>query len=176
MLKRTQGTDLERDRHAGHVGCTHGDRHAHSPQAHSHGEHAPHHDHGHGAVPATPDAATAPGTMYTCPMHPQIRQPQPGNCPICGMALEPELPSLDEGPNPELVDFTRRFWLTLPLTAIVTVLAMVGHRLQWFAPATQSWIELALAAPVVWWAGWPFFVRWRQSLVNRSPNMWTLIG
>ena len=176
MLKRTQGTDVERDRHAGHVGGAHGDQHAHSPQAHSHGEHAPHHDHGQAAVPATPDAATAPGTMYTCPMHPQIRQPQPGNCPICGMALEPELPSLDEGPNPELVDFTRRFWWTLPLTAIVTVLAMAGHRLQWLAPATQSWIELALAAPVVWWAGWPFFVRWRQSLVNRSPNMWTLIG
>ena len=176
MLKRTQGTELERDRHGGHGGCPHGEQHAHSPQAHSHGEHAPHHDHGRGAVPATPDAAAATGTMYTCPMHPQIRQPQPGNCPICGMSLEPELPSLDEGPNPELVDFTRRFWWTLPLTAIVTVLAMVGHRLQWFTPATQSWIELALAAPVVWWAGWPFFVRWRQSLVNRSPNMWTLIG
>jgi Cu+-exporting ATPase len=176
MLKRTQGTELERDRHAGHAGCAHGDQQAHSPQAHSHDEHAPHHDHGHGAVPATPNAAAAPGTTYTCPMHPQIRQPQPGNCPICGMALEPELPSLDEGPNPELVDFTRRFRWTLPLTAIVTVLAMVGHRLQWFEPGTQSWIELALAAPVVWWAGWPFFVRWRQSLVNRSPNMWTLIG
>jgi Cu+-exporting ATPase len=173
MLKRTQGTDLERHRNADHTGCVHGDELARSPEAHSHGDHAPHHDQGHGAVPA---AAAAPGTVYTCPMHPQIRQPQPGNCPICGMALEPEVPAIEEGPSPELADFTRRFWRTLPLTAIVTLLAMFGNRLQWFEPGTQSWIELALAAPVVWWAGWPFFVRWRQSLVNRSPNMWTLIG
>jgi Cu+-exporting ATPase len=92
------------------------------------------------------------------------------------MALEPVLPALDEGPSPELVDFTRRFGWTLPLTVVVTVFAMGGHRLQWLAPATQSWAELVLSAPVVWWAGWPFFVRWRQSLANRSPNMWTLIG
>jgi Cu+-exporting ATPase len=123
------------------------------------------------------DAGAPPGAViYTCPMHPQVRQPTPGNCPICGMALEPELPTVDEGPSPELIDFTRRFWSTLPLTVIVTVLAMAGHRLQWFAPATRSWIELVLAAPVVWWAGWPFFARWWQSLRNRSPNMWTLIG
>jgi Cu+-exporting ATPase len=176
MLKRTQGTELERDRHADHAGCAHGHEHAHSPHAHSRGDHAPRHDHGRGAVPAAPAAAAAPGAIYTCPMHPQVRQPQPGNCPICGMALEPEAPALDDGPNPELADFTRRFWSTLPLTAIVTLLAMLGHRLQWFEPALQSWIELVLAAPVVWWAAWPFFVRWRQSLVNRSPNMWTLIG
>jgi Cu+-exporting ATPase len=118
-----------------------------------------------------------PGAViYTCPMHPQVRQPMPGNCPLCGMALEPELPTIEEGPSPELVDFTRRFWWTLPLTAIVTVLAMAGHRLQWFEPAAQSWIELVLSAPIVWWAGWPFFVRLRQSLANKSPNMWTLIG
>jgi Cu+-exporting ATPase len=176
MLTRTQDTDLERDRHADHTGCAHGHGDPRSPSGHSHDQHIAHHDHGLSAVPATPAAAAVPGTMYTCPMHPQIRQPEPGNCPICGMALEPEMPALEEGPNPELVDFTRRFWWTLPLTAIVTVLAMVGHRLQWFEPDTQSWIELALAAPVVWWAGWPFFVRWRQSLANRSPNMWTLIG
>ena len=145
-----------------------------SPHAHSHGDLAHHHDHVHGA--AHPVPAGAPGTIYTCPMHPQVRQPQPGHCPICGMALEPELPSLEEGPSPELVDFSHRFWRTLPLTAIVTVLAMAGHRLQWLAPAVQSWVELVLSAPVVWWAGWPFFVRWRQSLLNRSPNMWTLIG
>jgi Cu+-exporting ATPase len=92
------------------------------------------------------------------------------------MALEPLMPSLDEGESPELVDFRRRFWWTLPLTMIVTVLAMAGHRVQWLAPATQSWVELVLSAPVIWWAGWPFFVRWRQSIANRSPNMWTLIG
>jgi Cu+-exporting ATPase len=176
MLNRTEGTELERDRHAHHAGCAHGHEHAHSQHAHSQGGHAHHHDQGHGAAQPAPAAAGAPATMYTCPMHPQIRQPLPGNCPICGMALEPELPSLEEGLNPELVDFTHRFWWTLPLTAVVTVLAMFGHRLQWFAPSAQSWIELVLAAPVVWWAGWPFFVRWRQSLRNRSPNMWTLIG
>jgi Cu+-exporting ATPase len=145
---------------------------------HDHAAHHAHHVHGERA-PTSPNiaaAAPAEGTIYTCPMHPQIRQPQPGNCPICGMALEPVLPALDEGPSPELVDFTRRFWWTLPLTVVVTVFAMGGHRLQWLAPATQSWAELVLSAPVVWWAGWPFFVRWRQSLANRSPNMWTLIG
>ena len=114
--------------------------------------------------------------VYTCPMHPEIRQDRPGICPKCGMALEPEMPSLDEGENPELRDFKRRFIWTLPLTIIVTVLAMAGHQLQWFEMATQSWIELGLSLPVVLWAGWPFFVRGWQSVVNRSPNMWTLIG
>jgi Cu+-exporting ATPase len=80
---------------------------------------------------AKPEAmqAVAEGTIYTCPMHPQIREPQPGNCPICGMALEPMLPSLDDEENPELVDFKRRFWWTLPLTVCVTLLAMAGHRI-----------------------------------------------
>ena len=114
--------------------------------------------------------------IYTCPMHPEIRQSHPGNCPKCGMTLEPETPTLDEGENPELVDFTRRFIWTLPLTIVVTVLAMAGHRLQWFEMATQSWIEFALSLPIVLWAGWPFFVRAVQSVANRSPNMWTLIG
>ena len=116
------------------------------------------------------------GAVYTCPMHPEVRQTHPGACPKCGMALEPEMPSLDEGENPELLDFKQRFWWTLPLTLVVTVLAMAGHRLQWFAMGTQSWIELALTLPIVLWAGWPFFVRGAQSIVNRSPNMWTLIG
>jgi len=109
-------------------------------------------------------------------MHPQVRQPAPGNCPICGMALEPELPSLADGPNPEYLDFRRRFWWTLPLTVVVTVLAMFNMRLRLISPDVQPWVELALATPVVWWAGWPFFERWAQSLRNRSPNMWTLIG
>ena len=82
-----------------------------------------------------PDVA---GAVYTCPMHPEVRQDHPGACPKCGMALEPEMPTLDEGENPELVDFRRRFIWTLPLTVIVTVLAMAGHRFQWFEMATQS--------------------------------------
>ena len=126
-------------------------------------------------APAITPAASA-GARYTCPMHPEINQDRPGACPKCGMALEPVLPALDDGDNPELVDFRRRFWWTLPLTAAVFVLAMFGHRLGWFAMATQSWIELVLSLPVVLWAGWPFFVRGAQSVVRRSPNMWTLIG
>ena len=105
--------------------------------------------------------APLPGTIYTCPMHPEIRQDRPGSCPKCGMTLEPLLPELDAAENPELLDFQRRFWWTLPLTAAVFVLAMFGHRLQWFEMATQSWIELVLTLPVVLWAGWPFFVRGR---------------
>jgi Cu+-exporting ATPase len=120
-------------------------------------------------------APAAPGTIYTCPMHPEIRQDHPGNCPKCGMALEPELPSLDDD-NPELRDFQRRFWWTLPLTVVVFVLAMFGHRLHWMEMRTQSWAELVITLPIVLWAGWPFFMRGWQSIVNRSPNMWTLIG
>lgn len=119
---------------------------------------------------------TVPGTIYTCPMHPEIRQDHPGNCPKCGMALEPLLPDLDEEEHPELVDFRRRFWWTLPLTVVTVGLAMVGHRLGWMTPSTQSWAELVLSTPVVLWAGWPFFQRCGNSVVHRSPNMWTLIG
>ncbi|MGY2492340.1 heavy metal translocating P-type ATPase [Cupriavidus sp. CP313] len=135
-------------------------------------------DPGKYTIPSEPPSAepAAEGTIYTCPMHPEIRQDHPGNCPKCGMALEPLLPELDEGENPELVDFRHRFWWTLPLTGVVFVLAMFGHRLGWMQVSTQSWVELALATPVVLWAGWPFFVRCFQSIVNRSPNMWTLIG
>jgi Cu+-exporting ATPase len=115
-------------------------------------------------------------TVYTCPMHAQIRQPAPGSCPICGMALEPVMPSLDEGENPELVDFRRRFWWTLPFTALVFTLAMAGHLVFSMGLPGQSWIEFALSTPVVAWAGWPFYVRWAQSLARMSPNMWTLIG
>jgi P-type Cu+ transporter len=119
---------------------------------------------------------SAPTLLYTCPMHPEIRQDYAGSCTLCGMALEPVQPSLDEDENPELTDFRQRFWWTLPLTAAVMLLAMLGHRLTWFSMATQSWVELVLSAPVVLWAGWPFFVRGVQSIVHRSPNMWTLIG
>ncbi|KAK47015.1 copper ABC transporter ATPase [Caballeronia jiangsuensis] len=116
------------------------------------------------------------GTMYTCPMHPEIRQDHPGNCPKCGMTLEPLLPSLEDEENPELTDFRRRFWWTLPLTAVVFILAMFGHRRGWMDAASQSWVEFILSTPVVVWAGLPFFIRCFQSFVNRSPNMWTLIG
>ncbi len=121
-------------------------------------------------------AAAVVGAIYTCPMHPEVRQDHPGACPKCGMALEPEMPTLDEGENPELTDFRRRFVWTLPLTIVVTVLAMAGHRMGWFEMATQSWIELVLTLPIVLWAGWPFFERAVQSVMHRSPNMWTLIG
>ncbi len=116
------------------------------------------------------------GAVYTCPMHPEVRQDHPGACPKCGMALEPEMPGMTDDENPELGDFRRRFWWTLPLTMLVTLLAMVGHQFGVFVPSTQNWIELGLSAPIVLWAGWPFFVRGVHSLVHRSPNMWTLIS
>ena len=115
-------------------------------------------------------------TEFTCPMHPEIRQPGPGKCPKCGMTLEPVMPALDDDDKPELLDFTRRFWWSLPLTVMVALLAMAGHSLQIFHGSVQNWIEFALATPVTLWAGWPFFVRGIASVRNRSPNMWTLIG
>ncbi|WP_062310085.1 heavy metal translocating P-type ATPase [Polynucleobacter sinensis] len=129
-----------------------------------------------GGLQDSESSASVAGTIYTCPMHPQIRQDHPGNCPICGMSLEPLLPELEEEENPELVDFQRRFWWTLPLTVVVTVLAMFGHKLNLLEPQTQTWVELFLSLPIVLWAGWPFFHRGWQSIANRSPNMWTLIG
>lgn len=129
-----------------------------------------------GGLKDSESPASVAGTIYTCPMHPQIRQNQPGNCPICGMSLEPLLPELEEEENPELVDFQRRFWWTLPLTTVVTVLAMFGHKLNLLESQTQTWVELFLSLPIVIWAGWPFFHRGWQSIANRSPNMWTLIG
>ncbi|WP_338440743.1 heavy metal translocating P-type ATPase, partial [uncultured Aquabacterium sp.] len=145
-------------------------------------DHTQDHAHHHAPAPAPsastngPVTAAASGTVYTCPMHPEIRQDHPGNCPKCGMTLEPLLPDLEEDENPELRDFRQRFWWTLPLTVVVMILAMAGHRLNWFDMAVQSWIELVLSLPIVLWAGWPFFSRGWQSVVNRSPNMWTLIG
>ncbi|MDO8418283.1 MAG: heavy metal translocating P-type ATPase [Agitococcus sp.] len=126
--------------------------------------------------PAAVETPVSTDTEYTCPMHPEIRQIGPGNCPKCGMALEPVQPDLEEGENPELKDFRQRFWRTLPLTMVVFVLAMFGHRFNWFDMGVQSWLELALSTPVVLWAGWPFYVRGVQSIIHRSPNMWTLIS
>ncbi|RTL87732.1 heavy metal translocating P-type ATPase [Ancylobacter aquaticus] len=120
------------------------------------------------------------GTEYTCPMHPEIVQVGPGSCPICGMALEPMLVSLDDGPNHELIDMTRRFWIGLALTVPVFALEMGAHLIpalhHLVPPVTSAWIQLALATPVVLWAGWPFFVRGGQSLVTRNLNMFTLIA
>jgi Cu+-exporting ATPase len=109
-------------------------------------------------------------------MHPEIVRDAPGSCPICGMALEPLMPTLDDDEAPELADFRRRFWWSLPLTIVVFALAMLGHPLGVPPPEVRVWLELALSAPVVLWAGWPFFVRWAQSIATRNPNMWTLIG
>ncbi len=122
------------------------------------------------------NAAAATGTIYTCPMHPEIRLDHPGSCPKCGMALEPVIPVLGEDDNSELMDFSRRFWWTLPLTVVVTTLAMFGHRLELMESHRQTWVELVLSIPIVLWAGWPFFVRGAQSVINRGPNMWTLIA
>jgi len=119
------------------------------------------------------------GTIYTCPMHPQIRQPGPGNCPICGMALEPEIATAQEGPSAELVDMTRRFWVGVVLALPVVVLEMGGHLVDLHMLLSQqssNWLQLILATPVVLWAGWPFFQRAWASLVNRSLNMFTLIA
>jgi Cu+-exporting ATPase len=121
----------------------------------------------------------AEGTIYTCPMHPEIRQVGPGSCPICGMALEPEIATAETGPNPELVDMTRRFWIGLVLSLPVLALEMGGHltNLHMLLGKTLSnWIQFALATPVVLWAGWPFFVRAWQSVVTRNFNMFTLIA
>jgi Cu+-exporting ATPase len=126
------------------------------------------------------EAAPAPeGTIYTCPMHAEIKQAGPGSCPICGMALEPELPSANEEPNPELADMSRRFWIGLVLTLPVFLTEMGGHILNldsWLDRQSLNLGQLALATPVVLWAGWPFFERGWRSLQSRNLNMFTLIA
>ncbi len=126
-----------------------------------------------------PEPELPAGTIYTCPMHPEIRQVGPGSCPICGMALEPEVASLDTGPNPELADMTRRFWIGGALALPAVVLEMGGHLAgshNWIDPTLSNWIQLVFATPVVIWAGWPFLVRGWQSLLTRNLNMFTLIA
>jgi heavy metal translocating P-type ATPase len=128
-----------------------------------------------------PQAATqgGHGKIYTCPMHPEIRKVGPGNCPICGMALEPEVLSDAVTANPELIDMTRRFWIGLALTAPVFALEMGGHLTglhQWLGQQTSNWIQLFLATPVVLWAGWPFFERGWTSIKTVNLNMFTLIA
>ncbi len=128
------------------------------------------------AAPAQP---VQPGAIYTCPMHPEIRQVGPGSCPICGMALEPAEISLDSGPNEELIDMSRRFWIGLVIALPVVALEMGSHLVDLHAIVSlqiSAWLQMALATPVVLWAGWPFFVRGAQSLASRNLNMFTLIA
>ncbi len=130
-------------------------------------------------TPAAPAEALPEGTIYTCPMHPEIRQEGPGSCPICGMALEPLIVTAEVGPNPELVDFTRRLWIGGALTVPVVALEMGGHLTglhQVLGQQTSNWLQMGLATPVVLWAGWPLLVRGVQSVANRSLNMFTLIA
>jgi Cu+-exporting ATPase len=128
---------------------------------------------------AAPKPDTPPGTIYTCPMHPQIRQVGPGSCPICGMALEPEVATADAAPNPELADMTRRLWIALALTLPVFALEMGGHLTglqHGLGRQNSNWIQLVLATPVVLWAGWPFFERGWSSIKTMNLNMFTLIA
>jgi Cu+-exporting ATPase len=126
---------------------------------------------------ALPPSAVDPGAVYTCPMHPDVRQIGPGTCPICGMALEPAEVTADQGPNPELIDMRRRFWIGLVLTLPVFLLEMGGHVFgPLLPPAISNWVQLVLATPVVLWAGAPFFVRGWQSVITRQLNMFTLIA
>ena len=123
--------------------------------------------------------SAAEGTIYTCPMHPQIRQPRPGNCPICGMALEPLIATAGAVENAELADMTRRFWIGLVLTVPVFALEMGGHLTgltERLGQQNSNWAQLVLATPVVLWAGWPFFERAWASIIHRSLNMFTLIA
>jgi Cu+-exporting ATPase len=125
------------------------------------------------------EAAVPADAIFTCPMHPEIRQAGPGHCPICGMALEPVLATAEVGPNRELIDMTRRFWVGLTLAIPVVALDMGEHLTDlhmWLGETLSNWIELAFASPVVLWAGWPFFVRGWQSVVTRNLNMFTLIA
>jgi Cu+-exporting ATPase len=147
---------------------------AHHPHAH--------HRHAEAANPTPSPAAVGEsggggGAWYTCPMHAEVRQLGPGHCPKCGMALEPELAGADDDAvSPELADFTRRFWWTLPLTVGVLAIAMAGHRVPGWSPAARTWIELVLTTPVVLWAGWPFFARGWVSFRTGQLNMWSLIS
>ena len=124
------------------------------------------------------EPVAAPGAMWTCPMHPEIRRDGPSTCPICGMALEPEEPSLDDAPNPELVNFTRRWWVSAALAVPLLILTMGTEfmGLHLVDPELSPWIQLALTAPIVLWAGWPFFTRGWTSIITRKLNMFTLIA
>jgi Cu+-exporting ATPase len=138
-----------------------------------------HHGHmSHGAAPVDPSTVPA-GAKWTCPMHPEIVRDGPGSCPICGMALEPMMPSADSGPNPELLDMSRRFWIGALLALPVLALEMGRHLFNvdsFVPPVWNGWIQFLLATPVVLWGGWPFFERGWASLQTRNLNMFTLIA
>jgi Cu+-exporting ATPase len=168
VLARAAERAASQHRHAAHAAHGHG--------AHTHGTQA-----GHGPGAQHPAPAAVAGTIYTCPMHPEIRQVGPGACPICGMALEPEDPTVDTGPNPELRDMSRRFWIALALTLPVFVLEMASHipivDLHGMLPHNLSaWLQFGFATPVVLWAGFPFFQRALASLRTMNLNMFTLIA
>ncbi|MEO1455992.1 MAG: copper-translocating P-type ATPase [Pseudomonadota bacterium] len=151
-------------------------RHDHSKHGHQHGGGIDAASGGYDTVP--PDFS---GTVYTCPMHPEVRRPGPGSCPICGMGLEVEGAVVDEGPNPELIDFKRRLWVGIVLTIPVTILAMgpfIGITVfkEVFGYRTTLWIELILSTPVILWSGWPFFERGYASFRTMNLNMFSLIG
>jgi Cu+-exporting ATPase len=153
-----------------HCSGGHGHDHDHHDDAshHCHGHH-----HHHAQPPAPPQGADV---IYTCPMHPEIRQSGPGFCPLCGMGLEPVVATAS-GPNPELIDMTRRFWIGLVLALPVVALDMLGGLFtSSITPSVSVWVQFLLSVPVVLWAGRPFFVRAWASLTNRSPNMFTLIA
>lgn len=158
--------------------------HAHKSPASGHAAHHPvtpaaaccQHEPASKPVPVTPAMMD---TIYTCPMHPEVRQKGPGNCPLCGMALEPETATGEEGESPELADFRRRFWIGLALTIPVIMLEMGGHLLgldMLIGGSLSNWLQFLFATPAVLWAGWPFFERGWHSLVSRSLNMFTLIA
>lgn len=150
-------------------------KHEHGHAHHHHGDHAP----GTSTPPAPAGGEISKATIYTCPMHPQIRQNGPGNCPICGMTLEPEMPVAAEHGSDEYADMSRRFWIGLILSLPVLALEMGGHLTNLHSvlmPQTSNWIQLALATPVVLWAGWPFFERGWRSIISRHLNMFTLIA
>ncbi|MBI5128899.1 MAG: copper-translocating P-type ATPase [Rhodopseudomonas palustris] len=147
---------------------------AEATNQHHHEAHGPEHT-DRRPRPARPAA----DTIYTCPMHPQIRQPGPGSCPICGMALEPELAAPETGASPELIDMRRRFWIGLALSVPVVIIEMGGHLVGahgWIDQGLSNWIQFGLATPVVLWAGWPFFERGWRSVVTLNLNMFTLIA
>ena len=173
-------------------GGEHG-HHDHSGHGHGHGDDQAHschgHDHDQGAASVAEKGGeydTVPadfnGTIYTCPMHAQVRHPGPGSCPLCGMGLEPETISLeDEGPNPELVDFSRRMWVGIALTIPILIITMptyLGYPQirEFFGEQTSLWIEVVLGTPVILWSGWPFFTRGYNSFRTMNLNMFSLIS
>lgn len=159
----------------------HKHHHAHHDKPSS-GGHCCHHQHEHAAEPKpVPEVTAGAEVIYTCPMHPQVRQKQPGNCPICGMTLEPEKVSLDTGPDPELIDMTRRFWVAAALALPLALVVMGAHLIPGISHAfldtpLSRWVQLLVATPVVLWAGWPFYVRAVDSVKHKSLNMFTLIA